>query len=327
MVLAVVRQWRREGRRPPRDVVLCFLADEEAGGKFGAHWMVDNHARPVRGRHRGDQRGRRLLVHRRRRAGLPDRDRPEGHPLAPAGRRGPRRATARWSTTTTPSRPWPRRWRAWAGTSGPLRMTPTVSALPRGDGATSSGSRSTCPTPSPRCPSSAPSPASSARPCATRPTRPCSRPATSTTSSRSRAEAFVDCRFLPGFEDELLAHDRRADRPGRAARDGHPRHRAARRPSTGRWSTRWSPPCRPRTRAPRAVPYCLSGGTDNKSFSLLGIRGFGFAPAAAAGRPRLLRHVPRRRRAGAAGLAAVRRPRARPVRSTAVADGGRAGRV
>ena len=43
MVLAVVRQWRREGRKPPRDVVLCFLADEEAGGKFGAHWMVDNH--------------------------------------------------------------------------------------------------------------------------------------------------------------------------------------------------------------------------------------------------------------------------------------------
>src|SRR4029078_8066955 len=28
----------------------------------------------------------------------------------------------------------------------------------------------------------------------------------------------------------------------------------------------------------RAVPYCLSGGTDQKSFSLLGIRGFGFAP-------------------------------------------------
>jgi acetylornithine deacetylase/succinyl-diaminopimelate desuccinylase-like protein len=26
------------------------------------------------------------------------------------------------------------------------------------------------------------------------------------------------------------------------------------------------------------VPYCLSGGTDNKSFSLLGIRGFGFSP-------------------------------------------------
>jgi acetylornithine deacetylase/succinyl-diaminopimelate desuccinylase-like protein len=30
--------------------------------------------------------------------------------------------------------------------------------------------------------------------------------------------------------------------------------------------------------AARVVPYCLSGGTDAKSFSLLGIRGFGFAP-------------------------------------------------
>ncbi len=28
----------------------------------------------------------------------------------------------------------------------------------------------------------------------------------------------------------------------------------------------------------RAVPYTLSGGTDVKSFSRLGIRGFGFAP-------------------------------------------------
>ena len=31
MILAVVRQRLREGRRPPRDVVLAFLADEEAG--------------------------------------------------------------------------------------------------------------------------------------------------------------------------------------------------------------------------------------------------------------------------------------------------------
>jgi acetylornithine deacetylase/succinyl-diaminopimelate desuccinylase-like protein len=30
--------------------------------------------------------------------------------------------------------------------------------------------------------------------------------------------------------------------------------------------------------AATAVPYCLSGGTDAKSFSRLGIRGFGFAP-------------------------------------------------
>ena len=32
----------------------------------------------------------------------------------------------------------------------------------------------------------------------------------------------------------------------------------------------------------RIVPYCLFGGTDAKSFSRLGIRCFGFSPAAAA---------------------------------------------
>ena len=44
MVLAVVRAWRRQGRVPPRDLVLAFLADEEAGGQFGAHHLVDRHA-------------------------------------------------------------------------------------------------------------------------------------------------------------------------------------------------------------------------------------------------------------------------------------------
>jgi acetylornithine deacetylase/succinyl-diaminopimelate desuccinylase-like protein len=43
MTLAVIRQRMREGRRPPRDVVLAFLADEEAGGTYGARWLVDNH--------------------------------------------------------------------------------------------------------------------------------------------------------------------------------------------------------------------------------------------------------------------------------------------
>ncbi len=44
MTLAVVRDWARHGRRPPRDVVLAFVADEEAGGTYGARWLVDNHA-------------------------------------------------------------------------------------------------------------------------------------------------------------------------------------------------------------------------------------------------------------------------------------------
>ena len=43
MTLAVVRDRLRSGRKPPRDIVLAFLADEEAGGTYGARHLVDKH--------------------------------------------------------------------------------------------------------------------------------------------------------------------------------------------------------------------------------------------------------------------------------------------
>jgi acetylornithine deacetylase/succinyl-diaminopimelate desuccinylase-like protein len=43
MTLAVLRNWARRDQRPPRDIVLAFVADEESGGAHGAHWLVDNH--------------------------------------------------------------------------------------------------------------------------------------------------------------------------------------------------------------------------------------------------------------------------------------------
>jgi acetylornithine deacetylase/succinyl-diaminopimelate desuccinylase-like protein len=41
MLLAMVRQWASTGERPPRDVVVAFVADEEAGGVKGARFLVD----------------------------------------------------------------------------------------------------------------------------------------------------------------------------------------------------------------------------------------------------------------------------------------------
>jgi acetylornithine deacetylase/succinyl-diaminopimelate desuccinylase-like protein len=44
IMLAVVRQRLRDGRKPARDVVLAFTADEEAGGNWGAGFLVEQHA-------------------------------------------------------------------------------------------------------------------------------------------------------------------------------------------------------------------------------------------------------------------------------------------
>ena len=63
--------------------------------------------------------------------------------------------------------------------------------------------------------------------------------------------------------------------------------------------------------AVRAV--LLSGGTDDKSFAMLGIRCFGFAPLRLPPDLDFAGHVPRRRRAGAGRGAEVRRPGARPL--------------
>ena len=40
--LAIVRGWKKFGYTPPRNILLIFFADEEAGGLFGSRWMIKN---------------------------------------------------------------------------------------------------------------------------------------------------------------------------------------------------------------------------------------------------------------------------------------------
>ena len=42
MILAVVRGWAREGYTPRRPVAVLLTPDEEAGGHHGAHWIVEH---------------------------------------------------------------------------------------------------------------------------------------------------------------------------------------------------------------------------------------------------------------------------------------------
>lgn len=43
MILAIIRKWARSGYKPPRNIVLAFFADEEAGMTYGSRWMAAHH--------------------------------------------------------------------------------------------------------------------------------------------------------------------------------------------------------------------------------------------------------------------------------------------
>lgn len=42
ILLSTIRAWKLNGIKPRRSINLLFLPDEEAGGKHGAHWLVEN---------------------------------------------------------------------------------------------------------------------------------------------------------------------------------------------------------------------------------------------------------------------------------------------
>src|SRR3712207_1488475 len=59
MTLALVRDWARTGVQPPRDVVLAFVADEEAGGRLRRRYLVAEQPGLFEGRTQAiSQRGR-----------------------------------------------------------------------------------------------------------------------------------------------------------------------------------------------------------------------------------------------------------------------------
>ena len=91
------------------------------------------------------------------------------------------------------------------------------------------------------------------------------------------ASANVDCRFLPGHEAELLSTIR--DLAGEHV-DVEVLHRDVDLDAPFEGDLVEAMVAALRTEDPDAevLPYCLSGGTDNKALSLLGVTGYGFAP-------------------------------------------------
>jgi len=91
------------------------------------------------------------------------------------------------------------------------------------------------------------------------------------------ATALVDCRFLPGRDEELLSTVRELAGDGVDVEVLHA-DVALETDLSGDLPAAMVDAVLAEDPGAQVLPYCLSGGTDNKSFARLGIRGFGFAP-------------------------------------------------
>jgi acetylornithine deacetylase/succinyl-diaminopimelate desuccinylase-like protein len=276
MTLAVVRQWRREGRTPPRDVVLCFLADEEAGGLMGAHWMVEQHADKFEGVSEAisEVGGFSFTLPGGERAYLMETMQKGIHwlRLVADGRAGHGSMVNDDNAITTLSEAVARIGRHdW-----PLRLTDTVQRF----------LEEMCDALGIEFDPTDPEPTLAKLGSLARIVGATLRNTANPTLLKAgykhnvipqSAEAFVDCRFLPGLEDELLATIDELIGPD-VRRETVIRDIALETTFDGALIDSMVAALEAEDPGCRTIPYALSGGTDNKSFSLIGIRGFGFSP-------------------------------------------------
>jgi acetylornithine deacetylase/succinyl-diaminopimelate desuccinylase-like protein len=91
------------------------------------------------------------------------------------------------------------------------------------------------------------------------------------------ATAEIDGRFLPGYEEEFFAELDRVLGPGVTREIIHSDIAVQTTPDGDLYDAMTSALVAEDPGA-RVIPYCVSAGTDAKSFSRLGVRCFGFAP-------------------------------------------------
>ncbi|HEU5155823.1 MAG TPA: M20/M25/M40 family metallo-hydrolase [Streptosporangiaceae bacterium] len=276
MILAVVRQRLAEGRRPPRDVVVAFLADEEAGGSWGARWLVDEHPGLFEGCTEavGEVGGFSLTVPGDRRFYLI-----ETAEKGMAWLRLTATGTAGHGSMVNPDNAVTALAAAVARLGEhqfPIRLTKTVRAfLERVCEAYGVAFDPDNPEESIKGLGSAARMIGATLRNTVNPT--VLDAGYKTNVIPQEAVAQVDGRFLPGYEaeffatvDELLGPDVR--------REFVHHDIALETEFDGALIEAMEAALTSEDPSAIAVPYCLSGGTDGKSFARLGIRCFGFAP-------------------------------------------------
>ncbi|KUN39912.1 M20/M25/M40 family metallo-hydrolase [Streptomyces longwoodensis] len=276
MILAVVRSWARQGVRPRRDVVIAFTADEEASAEDGSGFLADRHPGLFEGCTEGVSESGAFTFH--------DGSGRQIYPIA-AGERG-----TGWLKLTA-------RGRAGHGSKvnrenavtrlaaaitrigeheWPLRLTPTVRAAltelaalygietdlsdvdglleklgPAADLVASTVRNSANPT--------------------------MLSAGYKVNVVPGQAVAHVDGRHLAGHEEEFRATLDELTGPYVDWEFDH-REVALQAPVDSPTYARMAEAVREFAPEGHVVPYCMSGGTDAKQFSRLGITGYGFTP-------------------------------------------------
>ncbi|WP_432547658.1 M20/M25/M40 family metallo-hydrolase [Kineococcus sp. SYSU DK004] len=275
MLLAVVRELARTGRRPPRDLVVAFLADEEAGGVQGASWLVDHRPDLFEGVTEAvsevggfsvDLAGRRAYLLQTAEKGIAWL-RLVAHGRAGHGSQvGTDNAVTRLceAVARIGAHTWPLEHTATVrqfleGVSeitgeafdedDPSLLLQQLGTTARWVGATLQNTAN---------------------------------PTVLEAGYKHNvipgtATALVDCRFLPGRQEALLETVR--ELAGERV-DVEALHldTALETPFGAPLVERMRQALEVEDPGAAVLPYCLAGGTDNKSFSRLGIRGYGFAP-------------------------------------------------
>ncbi|MFM9372267.1 M20/M25/M40 family metallo-hydrolase [Streptomyces sp. Da 82-17] len=280
MILAVVRAWARAGVRPRRDLVIAFTADEEASAEDGSGFLADRHAELFEGCTEGISESGAFTFH-----AAPDL---QLYPIA-AGERG-----TGWLKLTTKGRAGhgskvnranavSRLAEAVARIGAyewPVRLTPTVRAAlaelarlhglfvdvnaPDFDVDALIGKLGR----------------------AAELVEPTVRGSANPTMLQAgykvnvipgEAVAYIDGRFLPGGEDEFRTTLDRLTGPDVRWEFDH-REVALQAPVDSPTYARMRAAVEEFAPEGHVVPYCMSGGTDAKQFSRLGITGYGFSP-------------------------------------------------
>ncbi|AZQ38672.1 M20/M25/M40 family metallo-hydrolase [Streptomyces cyaneochromogenes] len=276
MILAVVRAWAREGVRPRRDVVIAFTADEEASAEDGSGFLADRHPGLFEGCTEGISESGAFTFH--------DGGGRQIYPLA-AGERGtgwlkltahgraahgsrPNRENAVTRLAAAVTRIGAHEW--------PLRLTPTVRAaltelaalygldagLDDVDGLLEK--------------------LGPAAQLVEATVRNSANPTMLEAGYKvnvipGEAVAYVDGRYLPGFEDEFRATIDELTGPD-VDWEFHHHEVALQSPVDSPTYARMRAAVEEFAPEGSVVPYCMPGGTDAKQFSRLGITGYGFSP-------------------------------------------------